>query len=313
MASVGPELQVRIAGTLPSSAHRAAWDPCDDSFLMQAGSDPDLLWVAVYCVPRGTYFFKVTCNGVWEMNYGRGGVLNGENIACCVNEDVTRIRISFHVRNHEVSVFQDPWWTPCSLTQQTEYASRSRLASSSLLDYFRGKPTLLLRIFSFLDVCSLCRVACVSGEIRAIANSDSLWRPLALRFFPELRHRIDDVDWKLAFMRKAMEPTTTLGDLVLGHAELRHCDWYTCPEGHWYAIGECRLPMVSPARTGQQAPAHVCRRYLSARLAGAALAARTTPRCPATSASLPTSWREHCRAPPRSIDSPCLRQHFPEQ
>ena len=189
------------------------------------------------------------------MNYGRGGVLNGENIACCVNEDVTRIRISFHVRNHEVSVFQDSWWTPCSsLTQQTECASRSRLAPSSLLDYFRGKPTLLLRIFSFLDVSSLCRAACVSRETCAVADSDTLWRPLALHFFPELRHRIDDVDWKLAFMRKAMEPTTTLADLVLGHAELRHCDWYTCPEGHWYAIGECRLPMVGTALTGQHVP-----------------------------------------------------------
>jgi hypothetical protein len=27
-------------------------------------------------------------------------------------------------------------------------------------------------------------------------------------------------------------------------AAFRNCDWYTCPNGHLYVIGECRLPMA---------------------------------------------------------------------
>jgi hypothetical protein len=71
----------------------------------------------------------------------------------------------------------------------------------------------------------------------------AVWKNLCIRYFPETRLRRDDHEWRDCLRRKCLEAPTSFSDL-LEEQELGACAWYRCPNGHLYAIGECKLPMV---------------------------------------------------------------------
>jgi len=70
--------------------------------------------------------------------------------------------------------------------------------------------------------------------------ANELWQPLTLQRWPELAHATEIDDWQSLLHRKHREDSK-YGDLLT--QDLAHCDWYLCPNGHPYLIGECRMPM----------------------------------------------------------------------
>lgn len=104
------------------------------------------------------------------------------------------------------------------------------------------EDTLLLHLLSFLqnpkDVIS---VSGVCRRLWKLSVDNLLWQPLALTRWPELQSASDVDDWKLLYLRKHREDTK-YGDFMTS-VEFAKCDWYACPNGHPYMIGECRKPM----------------------------------------------------------------------
>jgi len=47
--------------------------------------------------------------------------------------------------------------------------------------------------------------------------------------------------YKSCYKRKATEEGTSMQDLM---KIFGHCDWYSCPNGHLYTIGECRMAVM---------------------------------------------------------------------
>lgn len=70
-----------------------------------------------------------------------------------------------------------------------------------------------------------------------------IWKDRCLKKWDELAMStsIEDHEWKDIFVRKCKEDTNL--ESVMKLKQFRSCDWYSCPNGHLYLIGECRLPM----------------------------------------------------------------------
>eukprot|EP00486_Rosalina_sp_Unknown_P006817 CAMPEP_0201579146 /NCGR_PEP_ID=MMETSP0190_2-20130828/26505_1 /ASSEMBLY_ACC=CAM_ASM_000263 /TAXON_ID=37353 /ORGANISM="Rosalina sp." /LENGTH=165 /DNA_ID=CAMNT_0048013201 /DNA_START=84 /DNA_END=578 /DNA_ORIENTATION=- len=47
--------------------------------------------------------------------------------------------------------------------------------------------------------------------------------------------------YKACYKRKASSESTSMQDLM---KIFGHCDWYSCPNGHLYTIGECRMAVM---------------------------------------------------------------------
>jgi len=108
------------------------------------------------------------------------------------------------------------------------------------------KEELVFTLFSYLDAQALCRLVQVCNQSALLAsNDDCLWKPLCVSKWSELK-MASGVDsdpypaWKNCFKRKRKEGVTTLNELA---QEFGDCDFYSCPNGHLYLIGECRKPM----------------------------------------------------------------------
>eukprot|EP00295_Goniomonas_pacifica_P026212 CAMPEP_0175949888 /NCGR_PEP_ID=MMETSP0108-20121206/29290_1 /TAXON_ID=195067 ORGANISM="Goniomonas pacifica, Strain CCMP1869" /NCGR_SAMPLE_ID=MMETSP0108 /ASSEMBLY_ACC=CAM_ASM_000204 /LENGTH=236 /DNA_ID=CAMNT_0017275877 /DNA_START=8 /DNA_END=716 /DNA_ORIENTATION=- len=101
--------------------------------------------------------------------------------------------------------------------------------------------TVELAILAWLDFHELALIGMTSKELRQRADGESLWKGLCLSRWPELKMRSEDKEWKDCFKRKWAETPTRFDDI---QQELRGVGWYQCPNGHMYAIGECRLAMV---------------------------------------------------------------------
>jgi hypothetical protein len=118
----------------------------------------------------------------------------------------------------------------------------------SLLQVVRDHPEVLKRICSFSAPRELCRLSRSHSAFR-YCRTDEVWKPLAVKEWSELAFASEvEKDpfpaWKNLYARKSREPKCTLQDVA---SSLGDCDWYSCPNGHLYVIGECRLPM----RTGR--------------------------------------------------------------
>jgi len=97
----------------------------------------------------------------------------------------------------------------------------------------------------FLGVVPSCTLSRVSLHCRQLSSHDSIWKGPACERWSELKLATKvEADpfpaWKSCYARKAGVKETGLNEIM---EELGHCDWYTCPNGHLYVIGECRLPM----------------------------------------------------------------------
>jgi hypothetical protein len=64
---------------------------------------------------------------------------------------------------------------------------------------------MLMHIFSFLNAPTLCRVARVNQRWNKLANSQSLWEPLARQFSPELSPAEQALSWKRLFQKHYLE------------------------------------------------------------------------------------------------------------
>ncbi len=220
----------RVVGNFPSRFGLPHWHPGDNTGLLSPSYERGVLWAVLRDLPCGTYEFKITLNGSWATNFGQDGSLNGENMIFSVANSSTRIRFRFELSGRCCFVLQDQWSSieheQHRGTISYDFASSDRTLKASQMAL--GQIVIVQKIMSFLDVISLCRVACVSRLFQYCANDDVLWRPLARHYFEELREKIVDSEWKSSFRRKALEPCTSFRDLLIHH-ELRHCRWYSCP------------------------------------------------------------------------------------
>jgi len=100
---------------------------------------------------------------------------------------------------------------------------------------------ILFRIFGFLLTGELCSVALVSKILHDASSDDDIWKDRAVARWPELTQAkdISKDEWKSLYGRKHKEGTN-----IQDFAKIyRGCDFYQCPNGHTFLIGECRLPM----------------------------------------------------------------------
>jgi len=103
------------------------------------------------------------------------------------------------------------------------------------------KREILLRICGFLNLRELCSVSQVSKLLHKASSSIELWKERSIARWPELTNakEVSDNEWKSLYGRKHKEGTN-----IKDFAKIyRGCDFYQCPNGHAFLIGECRLPM----------------------------------------------------------------------
>jgi len=120
------------------------------------------------------------------------------------------------------------------------------------------EDSVLLHILSFLDPKELVLLSSISRRLWKMSLSDQLWKPLAIQVWPELEMATQVDDWNLLYRRKSeyllfkfrtnpspkgAEKATEYKHLM---KEFSECDWYACPNGHVYLIGECRYDPSLP-------------------------------------------------------------------
>jgi len=103
------------------------------------------------------------------------------------------------------------------------------------------RRAILFRICGFLTLNELCTFSKVSKLLREASSSIELWKERSIARWPELAHakEVSDNEWKSLYGRKHKEGTN-----IQDFAKIyQGCDFYQCPNGHAFLIGECRLPM----------------------------------------------------------------------
>ena len=106
-------------------------------------------------------------------------------------------------------------------------------------------PNILLSVCKWLSERELLALESVCQEVRVVMQEHcaELWRWRCEARWDELRlaTSIEPHEWKGLYARKHQEGTDF--NAFMNIKQLRNCDWYSCPNGHLYLIGECRLPM----------------------------------------------------------------------
>jgi hypothetical protein len=90
-----PSLQVSFPGNYQSAASLGPnWNPGTTAILAE-DSNHDGVWkLNTNTIPAGDYEYKVALNGTWTVNYGLGGVRDGDNIT--VTQSTTNSPLSFY-------------------------------------------------------------------------------------------------------------------------------------------------------------------------------------------------------------------------
>lgn len=101
-------------------------------------------------------------------------------------------------------------------------------------------------ICSYIDYQSLCQLSTTSHLLLKLSSAECIWKPICIKQWPELKMATALEEdpfpiYKNCFARKWKQESTSMSDLmnIFGR-----CDWYSCPNGHLYAIGECRIPVM---------------------------------------------------------------------
>ncbi|ETO12101.1 hypothetical protein RFI_25276 [Reticulomyxa filosa] len=104
--------------------------------------------------------------------------------------------------------------------------------------------SLFIEVCQYLDEKSICQLSQICTILHKCASAESIWKPKCLERWSELQHATSLLKdpfpiWKTCFGKKQKEKTTmqSLKEMF------GNCDWYTCPNGHLYVIGECRIPV----------------------------------------------------------------------
>ena len=107
--------------------------------------------------------------------------------------------------------------------------------------------TVLSHILFYLNDKEIGLFGICSNEFYKQSSNDIIWKPLCIKRWPELKmSKSIDSDpfpaWKSCYIRKNKEDSTSYSDIIKIFGA---CDFYSCPNGHLYVIGECRLPVQS--------------------------------------------------------------------
>lgn len=115
---------VTVAGSLQDELGCSAdWQPdCSATQLKRVRGTS--VWQATFSVPAGSYEFKITINGSWDVNYGAGGVADGTNIPLSLAAGA-KLVFSYDSESHAIGV------RPVKLAGATTPADR-KLAENSL-------------------------------------------------------------------------------------------------------------------------------------------------------------------------------------
>ena len=93
------------------------WDPaCLRSWLQDPGGD-DTYSFSTTALPAGNYEAKAALNESWDVNYGAGGVQNGDNIVFSVPTDNAQVDFSYNPTTHvlDIQVEEPPAVTTVTL------------------------------------------------------------------------------------------------------------------------------------------------------------------------------------------------------
>ena len=105
---------------------------------------------------------------------------------------------------------------------------------------------IIVKLCSYLPFWDVVSLEFVCKDIRGLLknNCKTIWRERCIKRWDELAlaTQISDDEWESIFARKSKEGTDM--NTFMNMKQFKNCDWYSCPNGHLYLIGECRLPMA---------------------------------------------------------------------
>jgi hypothetical protein len=81
----GTPVSVSFPGTIAGTLGGAEWTPSDP--VVQAVNNGNGIWTLTATLPPGTFEFKAALNGSWDVNFGLGGVANGDNIPLTLDQE----------------------------------------------------------------------------------------------------------------------------------------------------------------------------------------------------------------------------------
>jgi hypothetical protein len=90
-----PGLQVSFPGDYQSAAGLGTnWDPGAPAIVAEDGNHDGVWKLNTSTIPAGDYQYKVALNGTWVVNYGLGGVRDGQNIT--MTQQTSNAPLSFY-------------------------------------------------------------------------------------------------------------------------------------------------------------------------------------------------------------------------
>jgi pullulanase-type alpha-1,6-glucosidase len=93
-------------GCPASGGNEGDWQPwCDQAQLTY--DENSQVWTGTYELPAGDYEYKAALNRTWDVNYGAGGALNGQNIAYTTDGSPVEF-IYEHARHYATSTAEGP-------------------------------------------------------------------------------------------------------------------------------------------------------------------------------------------------------------
>lgn len=132
--------------------------------------------------------------------------------------------------------------------EKKQFAKKQRAAKKERSHWRRQRDPVMgdavVMCFGWLGAKELSQIG-MAGKQMHPADSDMLWKPLAVQRFPELAFRREDGDWRNCFMWKIQEPEISVDvieqALMASGENLWKCQdkWFACSCGHLFLVGEC--------------------------------------------------------------------------
>ncbi|WP_284348001.1 hypothetical protein [Roseisolibacter agri] len=191
-----PVTTVTAVGSFQSEAGCAGdWDPtCAATHLTYDATSGT--WRAVFTLPGGSYEAKTAINDSWNVSYGAGGVLFGDNIPFTVPPTGAAMRFTYDPSTHVLTIAEA---VPTSTTAAQQLAVLRAMVGALALD--RGTTTSLQA--KLADAQSAIASGATAAACSSLADFMAQVRALSGRKIP--------VDGATALLDAATQIRATLG------------------------------------------------------------------------------------------------------